>query len=195
MLKLTLRGVVAGLALLILAPAAGASAGPCPTVPLAQRFMPWSDPGWYAPVPGGGFEEGTAAWNLAGGAAVVEGNEPFHIGTAADHRSLGLPSGASATSPFICVGAEHPTLRLLARHGGPATEPLTVSAVVSGRAGQTRTIPLATLAAHNWGPTVPIPVALNVLAVALPQSVAFRFDAAGGGWSIDDVYVDPYGKG
>jgi hypothetical protein len=196
MIQLTLRGVVAGLALLILAPPVGASAGLCPTQPIAQRFMPWSDPAWYASVPGGGFEEGSAAWTLADGAAVAEGNEPFYIGSTTDHRSLELPPGASGTSPFVCIGADHPTLRLLVRNIGPPTGRLTVSAVVSGLAGETRSLPVATLTARDWAPTTPIPVTLNVLALALPQSVAFRFDAdaAGGRWAIDDVYVDPYGK-
>jgi hypothetical protein len=191
----TLRGVLAGLALLLLAPPAGASAGLCPSQPVAQRFAPWSDPAWYAGLPGGGFEVGTAAWTLAGGGAVGEGNEPFHIGTPADHRSLRLPPGGSGTSPAICIGADHPTLRLVARNGGPPTGSLTVSAVVSGLTGETRAIPLATLTARDWEPTAPIPVTLNVLALALPQSVAFRFEAAGGDWAIDDVYIDPYGKG
>jgi hypothetical protein len=196
MIKLAVRGAVAaGLALLLCAAPAAASAGACPSQPVAQRFLQWSDPAWYAALPGGGFEQGTPAWTLTGGGAVVEGNEPFHIGTAADHRSLQLPPGASGTSPAVCVGADHATLRLLVRNGGLPTAPLTVSAVVSGVAGEKRTIPLATLTARDWAPTAPIPVTLNVLALALPQSVAFRFDAAGGGWAIDDVYVDPYGKG
>jgi hypothetical protein len=196
MIKLAPHGVVvAGLALLLLASPAGASAGVCPAKPVAQRFLQWNDPAWYAAVPGGGFEEGTAPWTLTGGGAVVEGNEPFHIGTPADHRSLQLPPGASGTSPAICVGADHPTLRLLVRNGGSPTAPLRVSAVVSGPTGDTKTIPLAAITARDWTPTAPIPVTLNVLALAVPQSVAFRFDAPGGRWTIDDVYVDPYGKG
>lgn len=190
MFKLVIGGV---LALSILAPAA-AHAAPCPAQPLAQRFLPWADPAWYAALPGGGFELSTPAWMLTGGAAAVEGNEPFQIGNAGDHRSLQLPPDASGTSPAICLGADHPTLRLLvSNRGGTLGSPgsrLTVSAVVGGR-----TLPIATLTAGDWTPTAPLPVALNVLAVALPQSVAFRFDATGGTWAIDDVYVDPYGKG
>jgi hypothetical protein len=196
MIKLTLRGVIAvGLALLVLASPAGASAGACPPQPVAQRFIQWSDPAWYTALPGGGFEDGTAAWTLAGGGVVAEGNEPFYIGTPADHRSLRLAPGASAISPVTCIGADHPTLRLLVRNGGSSTASLTVSAVVRALQGETLKIPLATLTARDWSPTAPIPVALNALALALPQSVAFRFDAAGGDWAIDDVYVDPYGKG
>jgi hypothetical protein len=196
MIQRTVRGVVAAVALLMFAPPVGASAALCPAEPVAQRFMLWSDPAWYASVPGGGFEEGSAAWTVAGGAAVAEGNEPFYIGSPTDHRSLQLPPGSSGTSPFICIGAEHPTLRLLVRNSGPPTGRLTVSAVVSGLSGEARRLPVATLAARDWTPTMPIPVTLNVLALVVPQSVAFRFDAdpAGGRWAIDDVYVDPYGK-
>jgi hypothetical protein len=190
MLKLVLRGVLAGLALSILAPAAAQAAPLCPAQPVAQRFLRWADPAWYAALPDGGFESSTPAWTLTGGAAAVEGNEPYHIGNAADHRSLRLPSGATGTSPAICLGAEHPTLRLLVSNSSGALGTLTVSAVVGGRA-----LPIATLTAGEWTPTAPLPVALNVLALASPQSVAFRFDATGGNWAIDDVYVDPYGKG
>ena len=113
------------------------------------------------------------------------------IGDPGDHRSLRLPPGATGTSPAICLGADHPALRLLVTNrGGSLASRLTVSAIA-----QKRTLPIATLTARDWTPTAPLPVALNVLAVALPQSVAFRFDATDGIWAIDDVYIDPYGKG
>jgi hypothetical protein len=194
MFKLVMRGVLAGLALSIIAPG-GAQAALCPVQPVAQRFLPWADPAWYAAVPGGNFEPSAPAWTLARGAAAVEGNEPFYIGGASDHSSLWLPPGATGTSPAICIGADHPTLRLLVSNSGalPGSH-LTVSAVTNADGGE-RTLPLATLVADQWSPTAPVPVALNVLALASSQSVAFRFDAAGGSWAIDDVYVDPYGKG
>jgi hypothetical protein len=195
MLKLTVRGIAAGLALVILGQPAGAHAASCPAVPVAQRFAPWSDPGWYAPVPGGGFEDGTAPWTLAGGAAAVAGNEPFHIGSPDDRRSLALPPDASATSPAICIGPEHPTLRLLARYGGPRTGSIAVSAVVRVADGSTRTLPIGVFTAGEWAPTAPLPVGLNAVALLAPQTVAFRFTARGGASAIDDVYVDPYGKG
>jgi len=188
MFKLVRRGALAAVTLSILGPAA-AQAAPCPAQPVAQRFLPWADPAWYAALPGGSFESSAPAWTLTGGAAPAEGNEPFFIGNASDHRSLRLPSGATGTSPAICLGADHPTLRLLVEHGGGLGS-LTVSAVAGGR-----TLPIATLTAGEWAPSAPLPVALNLLALASPQSVAFRFGATGGNWAIDDVYVDPYGKG
>jgi hypothetical protein len=192
MFKLVTRGALAALALSILAPPV-ARAAPCPAQPVAQRFLPWGDPAWYAAVPGGGFEPETPAWTLTGGAAAVEGNEPFYIGGAGDHRALSLPAGATGISPAICIGGNHPTLRLLVS-GTPGAR-LIVSAVFGDAGGQERTLPIAPVVASGWAPTAPLPVALNALALAVPQSVAFRFDAAGGQWAIDDVYVDPYGKG
>jgi hypothetical protein len=40
-------------------------------------------------------------------------------------------------------------------------------------------------------------VLLNAVSVLGPQQVSFRFAPAGmpAHWTIDDVYVDPYGKG
>jgi hypothetical protein len=197
MFKIMMRGVLAALAVSILAPA-GAQAGGCPAQTVAQRFLPWADPAWYAALPGGGFEPSTPAWTLTGGAATVDGNEPFHIGSPSDARSLRLPAGATGTSPYQCIAADHPTLRLIVRNGGSAAAQLTVSAVVRDASGRSATLPIATiatLATDTWGPSAPIPVALNVLGLVAPQSVAFRFDAVGAEWSIDDVYVDPYGKG
>jgi hypothetical protein len=52
------------------------------------------------------------------------------------------------------------------------------------------------LAANGaWAPTPPIAIWANALSLLVPQQVAFRFAADGGEWQIDDVYVDPYGKG
>ena len=42
-----------------------------------RPFLPFADPLLYVLAPGGGFEAGEPAWTLRGGAAVVEGNEPF----------------------------------------------------------------------------------------------------------------------
>jgi hypothetical protein len=194
MFKLVRRGALAALALSMLAPAA-AHAASCPSQPVAQRFLPWADPGWYAALPGGSFESSAPAWTLTGGAAPVEGNEPFYIGSPGDQRSLSLPAGAGATSPAICVGADHVTLRLLVSNGDGLTgSALQLSAVIRDAGGE-RVLPLAALAAGQWSPSAPVPVAVNLAALVLPQSVAFRFQASGGRWAIDDVYIDPYGKG
>ena len=57
--------------------------------------------------------------------------------------------------------------------------PLQLTKPVLLAGDQERTLPIAAPAADEWAPTAPLPVALNVLALVLPQSVAFRFDATG----------------
>ena len=49
--------------------------------------------------------------------------------------------------------------------------------------------------ADAWTPTMPIPIVANMLSPLSAQQVDFKFSSAGGRWLIDDVYVDPYGKG
>jgi hypothetical protein len=53
------------------------------------------------------------------------------------------------------------------------------------------------ITAGEWAPTPLLPVVLNALSLLRSQSVAYRFAPAddSGRWWIDDVYVDPYGKG
>ena len=195
------RAVRACLALTALAlgfaPPTSAAASGCPVQPTAQRFLRWADPGWYAPLTDSGFETG-AGWTLTGGAAVVDGNEPFFIGSPADAHSLSLSSGASAASTPMCLQLASPTLRLLIRNQGDATARLTVSAIVTDALGARRTVPLTSLlGSAQWAPSPPIPVLVDAASALQPQQVGFRFTAAGTGgrWTIDDVYVDPYGKG
>jgi len=185
-------------ALAILALPGPAHAAGCPDQPLARTFQPWLDPAWYAAAPDGGLEAGAVGWTLAGGAAVVAGNEPFSVGDRGDARSLALPPGASATTPAICIGVEHPTLRFFARNTGSSSSALTVSVVFRDLLGERRSLPVGAIAAGDeWAPTPVVPVLVNVFSLLGDQQVAFRFAALDGGgeWTIDDVYVDPYKKG
>jgi hypothetical protein len=188
---------LAALALALALPA-GAAADGCPAQPTAQRFLRWGDLGWYTPLPDSGFESG-AAWTLAGGAAVVAGNEPFFIGSPADAHALSLPTGAAGTSAPICLSLGSPTLRLLVRNQGAATARLSVAAVLTDALGARRTVTLGTLlGSAQWAPTPAIAVApANAVSALAPAQVSFRFTPADGlgRWTVDDVYVDPYGKG
>lgn len=195
-----LFGVMA-LGLGALAPTAAAgpltdSAPACADQVLGQVFAPWLDPFDYTPVPDAGLEAGGAGWTLTGGAGVVEGNEPFQVGSPSDHRALALPAGSSATTPAICVGVAHPTLRLFARNAGSPFSELAVSVLFEDALGQVQTLPIGNVRAGAWAPTVPLPVIVNVLAAASggETAVAFRLapTGSGGRWSVDDVYVDPY---
>jgi hypothetical protein len=170
--------------------------GACPAQPVAQVFLPWADPAWYEAVPDGGLEAGGAGWALGGGAAVVGGNEPYHVHSASDSRSLALPPAASAASPAVCLGPGHPTLRFFARSDAATRSALTVSAEFADPAGVRRSVPIGVITpTAAWRPSPALPIVLNTLALVGPQQAVFRFTAGDGGWSVDDVYVDPYGKG
>jgi hypothetical protein len=77
-----------------------------------KAFAPWGDNADYVPVPGGSFE-GPGGWKLAGGAAIVTGNDPFYLGSPSDSHSLLLPAGSSALTPGVCLGILTPTMRFV----------------------------------------------------------------------------------
>lgn len=182
-----------------IAPAA-ASAGPlvataddCDAQPLSQPFEPWLDPAYYTPLAGGDFEPGSDRWSRAGGAVVAGGNEPYYVAGDRDSRSLHLPGGSTATSPAICVGLDHPTLRLFASPAGLGGS-AQVEVLYEDTAGNVNSAPIGTVGGGaGWNPTAPLPVVVNLLPL-LPgdlTAVAFRFSGDGAGVLIDDVYVDP----
>src|SRR3954462_8023975 len=183
---------ILALAALALAPS-GALASGCSQQPLSQTFLPWLDVAWYVSAPDGGFEGGAGEWSLTGGAKVGDGTNPYLAGD----RSLALPAGASATTAPMCIGIEHPTLRLFARNTGAPLSILTVSVVFSDPFGVKRSLPVGLVGAgDSWSPTPVMPILVNLLALTGDQQVAFRFTAPNdrGEWAIDDVYVDPYKK-
>jgi hypothetical protein len=169
------------------------SAANCADQSLAQVFLPWADVANYTIAPGGDFEAG-ANWSLSNGAAVVSGNEPFHVGSAGGSRSLALPAGSSATSPPMCVGIEHPDLRFFVRGSNPLAT-LRVQVLFEDAFGTVHSATIgAVTGAGSWTPTAPFPLVVNLLPL-LPDArtaVAFTFSASGGSFQVDDVYVDPY---
>ena len=194
-LSVTAAAVALGLA----APSAHAgvlvkTATNCPNETLEQPFLRWADPAHYVLAPAGTIET-TTGWRLSGAQQVL-GNEPWYVHAAGEKRSLALRAGSSATTARMCVGLEHPTLRLFARNTGSPLSLLKVEVLVETRLGLVQAVPIGELAAtSSWGPTLPLPLLANLLAVppADRTAVRFRFTPQGAGnWQIDDVYVDPY---
>jgi hypothetical protein len=176
------------------------SAPSCSSETLSQPFQPWFDYSNYAAVPGGAFESGQASWSLSGGAALTPGNESYHLNGSTDASSLALPDGSSATSPSMCVGINNPTVRFMARNGGSPFSTLRVDVLFEDALGYVHSAQLAFVSGgSSWQPTLPLPITVNLLTL-LPgdeTAVAFRFtpQGTGGGWHVDDVYVDPWGRG
>jgi hypothetical protein len=176
------------------------TATPCADQTLERPFARWLDPASYTLVPRGTFAGGTGGWSLGDGASRVKDNEPWFVHGAEPAGALALSGRTVATSPAICVGLEHPTLRFFARNQGVVLDGLTVEAVFEDAGGQTRSLPIGViLGGSSWAPVLPMPVVANLLPL-LPGNhtpVAFRFRTSSSvsSWRIDGVYVDPYGKG
>lgn len=194
--------VVCLVSLGIAAPAASAgvlvsSATSCDEQTLEQPFLPWADVANYVLAPNGTFENGSSGWTLSGGASVVSGNESYYVHAAGESSSLALPSGSSATSSSMCVGIEHPDLRIFARNTGALLSTLKVEVLFEDAAGTVRSLRIGALTGSaSWNPSIVMPLVVNLLPL-LPDertAVAFRFTPQGyaGAWRIDDVYVDPY---
>lgn len=168
----------------------------CPTQTLVQPFLPWHDQGAYFLASGGDFETGAAGWTLSGGAAVAAGNESFHVNSASDANSLALPTGASATSPQVCVTIHSPSLRFFATNGGGVRSMLAVSVNYTDKYGVARTATISTLrAGSNWSTTAQIQFLSRIAPIVGGHGqtwVSFTFrPTSGGAWRIDDAYVDP----
>ena len=207
------RGAALGLALALSASAASATAKPgehpahpegsdhpaaakgCDYAP-TKVFASWHDNKSYVLTENGGLEQGDSGWTLADGAAVVEGNESFAVGGAADHQSLSLPAGSSATSPANCVSRHTGTFRAFARTDGGTDARLKVEVVYLDGKGKKKSRVAGKLrGGDEWQPTKRLAVALGrakgkgKMATA---HVAFRFTPVGEGtWQLDDVYLDP----
>jgi hypothetical protein len=171
------------------------SAPDCTPKPTTQPFAPWGDGTQYNLAPGGSFEGGAGSWSLGGGASLVTGNEPWKVAGASHSRSLRLPPGATATSPVICVGLEHPTLRFFAKNNRALLSTMTVEVIVETSLGLKAAVPIGVLLPNGqWKPSPKILVIANLLPL-LPGEhtpVQFRLRSVGlGTWSVDDFYLDP----
>jgi hypothetical protein len=203
--RLKLRiGTTASIAVAALSvSAASASAGvlvssspSCDGQSLSQPFTPWLDFASYTPLPAGDFETSAAGWALSGGAAVADGNETFQIAGADDASSLTVPAGGSATSPTICVGIEHPTIRFFAKRNSGLLSTMRVDVLFESSLGLVSSLSIGLAGGtSSWQPTAPMTVLASLLPL-LPGEhtpVQFRFTPLlGGNWSVDDIQVDPY---
>jgi len=178
--------------------AAGNASSSC-AVPqaTAQPFLPWNDQGSYFLVPGGSFEGPSplAGWSTSGQAAVVSGNESYQVGQPTDSQSLSLADGSAATTPGICVSIFTPDLRLFSlNNGGPAST-LEVFVNYTDRSGNPQTALVSTLTGGNSWSLSPRLLFLNNIAATVggqgQTQISLTFQATGGNWQIDDLYIDP----
>ena len=172
-----------------------ASAPDCAPKPTTKPFTAWGDSADYSLAPGGAFEPAETRWQMSGGAAIVAGNEPWKVRKSSDAYYLKLPPGATATSPVICVGLEHPTLRLFAKNNRALLSTMTVEVIFETSLGLKAAVPVGVLLpSGQWKPSPRFLVIANLLPLLPGQHtpVQFRVRSVGlGTWFVDDFYVDP----
>jgi hypothetical protein len=163
-------------------------------------FASLGDTANYFGVPGGTFEGATTGWSLTG-AQVVSDNEPFQVAGLGDSHSLSIAPGGTAVSPTVCINNLTPTWRFFA-HAANASAPasqLTVYAQwTDPNTGHKFRLPIA----HGNGGSYPSWAATPVLTLGkvLPAGMnvniqlVFQAGANGGGWSVDDIFIDPYAR-
>jgi hypothetical protein len=147
---------------------------------LSQPFASLGDASYYTPVPGGSFDDSAApGWQLSR--------------SRVENGALTLPAGSSATSPTVCAGIDHPSMRFFTKSSGLL--PLaSVSVLTETSLGATVEIPLGLITPGSQLHASPKYLVLANLLPLLPNTytpLAFRFRAVTGTWTVDDVYLDP----
>lgn len=156
-------------------------------------FKPWGDGDAYCAFPNLGFEGGRTSWTLTGNAAVVSGNEPWHVSGPGTHV-LQLGPGATATSSPLPVSLLDPWIRFFARSSS-ANGGLRVQVVFHGLTGNlTGLLNVGSLSQKTyagWQPTAPEPSLLALPLLTSTAQVVLTAQQGSGSWQVDDVYLDP----
>jgi hypothetical protein len=162
--------------------------GSCGT--LAPTFAPWGDLSDYYFPANGGFEAGSAGWTLAGGAGVVDANEPFFLNSASDAHALQLPSGGSA-AVSLCYGVAYPALRFVVAGAGARVH---VWVTTQNLLGIVSTLDGGTFTAgSDWAPSPKLSTLLSALVAPFgAKTMQLHIGVSGGTALIDDLYVDPF---
>ncbi len=187
--SLTGAAIVAGVA-----PAVAAAS--CVKGPESQPFAAYGDNASYVMTPGGAFEGGAPGWKTSK-ASVVSDNEGHNL--TGNSHSLAIEPNGSAVSPLVCVNDEYPSFRFFARRlSGPSNATLQASVRWVNLLGVTVNTASGTLTASGqWQPSQimktdeSLPLVGGV-AGSSTLEVSLVFQATGGTFAIDDVYLDPY---
>lgn len=196
-LWLVLTAVAAAAALAVPAASAAGSVGSASLLPscgvTTYPFSRWGDPDAYCAFPNLGFENGSGSWTLTGNAAVVSGNEPWHVSGAGTH-ALRLGPGATALSSRLPVSLLDPWVRFFARSTG-ANGPLRVQVIFHGLLGNlTGLLNVGALSPGSYADWSPTQRVLSALALPLGTTSAqiqLTSLATAGDWRVDDTYLDP----
>ncbi|MFN8124178.1 MAG: hypothetical protein U0237_17350 [Thermoleophilia bacterium] len=202
--RLALAAALAGAAVAVPAAQAAPLAGICPGQEFSRPFAALGDTAPYTLVRGGDFESGAFGW--WGLRASVVADSAHTLGMAADAHALSLPAGASVVSPAVCVTADYPFMRFVARSAAASAASRLTVEVLYDNGGPIQVVPVAELTGAQMGrwsatPRLRTGVLLGTvsgtvggltrLQVSGAGEMRLRITATGGAWQVDDVYVDP----
>lgn len=190
-----------GVLLLALPGAANASllglGGSCPAPTLTQPFLQWGDANNYVLAPGGDFEGPLAGWSLSGGASRMDGSETYGVTGNVGSYSLSLPAGAVAVSPPLCVTSAYPDFRLFLKSAASSSS-VRVEVVYQGLLGLVSGLltPSSGLSGGTtWQPSPQLSTSSTIPTLLGTAMLQIRFTGLTGTSQLDDVYVDPHGRG
>lgn len=158
----------------------------------SQPFAQFGDNGSYYFAPNGGFESGSTGWNLAGGAAVVPGNESYFLHGSSDANSLLVPDGGTA-STTVCYGLLYPDVRFMVADASAQPVTVHVKVVAHSLLGVLSTFDGGTFqVSGGWQPSPQLSTLLSAVAAPLgTKSMSLELDVSGGSAQFDDLYIDP----
>ena len=189
-----LTAVLSAVAILVVPAAAQAA---CSDTPTTKAFQAFGDSADYSLAPNGAFEAGSGGWSLDR-ASVVFGSESYGVHSRGDSRSLAIDAGGSAASPTICVDVARPTFRFFAKRTSGSWAQMNVKLRWTANGVTNETVVGSIAGGTAWQPTTSLNLARS-LPLGSDDSVdvqlVFDPENYGGSWAIDDVYVDPYGRG
>jgi hypothetical protein len=174
---------------------------PCEDRDIENPFTAWDDYSDYFLIRGGDVSNLAPDWSFDGGEVVEDQSTYSAHGEESASASLG--AGDSVTAPSVCVSLDDPTMRFSVKNPGATTGTLKVEALYTDENFDTQAIELGTLTSEDAGdewtpsPILELAAPLDALLQDGVTPVRFRFTSEGedSAWLVDDVYVDPYGKG
>lgn len=202
-LSTVIAAIGSALTISSVAPAAPAPASPtrlsafsnCGYGAEKQAFLPWLDPFEYSLAPNGDLAS-TSGWTL-NGAAVSSAHDPYGLSS----RSLVFDkNGDSATTPWMCVNLQNPTVRFLGLDtGGLGLGLFAVTLRYYAASGAVLTLPIGVVKpVRSWQPSLPLVLAVNTLSILSSNGwtqISLQLTAAGVSahetLSADGFWVDP----
>jgi hypothetical protein len=156
------------------------SAPDCNSSHIEKPFTRWGDNANYFLTPSGDFENGSDGWDLNGGARVVGDNESWKV-NGDGSGALQIPAGATVSSPTVCVGLDHPTIRLFAKRtsGLPLLASLAVSVQAETSLGLPVTVPVnaVLLSTGSWSQSGRMLIVANLLPLLPGELTPIRLNS------------------